>query len=1475
MGLRDTVVKSLRSLFDADRIERANADSPSGQALRAAPANSIYSVWGREDVGGLLAVSQNLVDRYADYEAMLDYPDIRTAVHYFASDATQPNIDNGKVIWTTSNDRAIVGLANDLLGRRLRLEDDIFSLAFELCAYGNSFLELLVTENGLIGTNALPPATVRRVDQTDGTLIGFIQDISGRFTADQMDLRRMLAGEVEIPPTTALFEDWQINHFRLRSHNRRSSYGSSVSESARWIWKRLVMLEDAVMIYKLCLAGDSKVWTPTGYQLIKNLSVGDDVWSFNQSGELVQSKVTYSKCNGVDQLYEVRSANRKLVANGTHPVLVEYKDGELRTQRYVPVTELQPGVHSFVTPSFPEEHFEDVALAHTHVTPANCPQFVDETFARLFGYVSNAARVMCTNPLVMLDVDNHRVNDYAPAFKRYLHTSVLRSFAVTDGLFDFWRVNGLDLEIRRLPEWIFVAAPHVKYAFIQGVADAHIRDDTSATILSTAEYVAQLQVLVQQLGLTAGLPYAAADGLHALHISFADHQSSELIESVTKTEVGGIYDIGVDSYLHNFVADGVVVHNTRSPARNVFYVDVTDIPPAKREAYLKKQARDVKKKSLVDPKTGRLDMRYNPLCVAGDTKIPLLDGTNPTILEIIDKHNAGEEQWVYSVDRDDECKLVPGKIIWAGKTRANAELGKITLDDGSTLRVTPDHKMIRRDGSYVEAKDLKPHDSLMPFRRKHEKRQGYEMVYCPKSGQYHYTHRLLGQQLLGKVAHDGNVVHHKDHVKTNNTPSNLELMNKFEHTSYHFTVYNQTEEKRAATSIKNRERDSGKYIRAYNKSEKHKLDNEIRRDGQLQTHPEAFIQIVKDVIRANPTAGVHRLVDVLRERNDVLPILVEANTHLNRNTKSVNTGTIAKLARDLGFNTYPEFRQSVLCDNHKVAKIEFESAREDTYCITVDVYGNFATESGLFVKNSLDEDLFIGISEGKQHARVEVLAGPDYQCLAGETTIELLDGTTPTIKELAERGGEFWVFGCTPEGKVAPARGHSARVSGRDAPIWEVALDNETTVRCTWNHPFLTQDGRWVRARDLVIGTALMPLDGMSPRISVSRVTETDSRETVYDLTVDDVHCFAIGQGVFVHNSMNDILYFQNKMHGALMVPRAFLGQEAPAAGRGLLSAEDARAARVTMTVQREIRNGVERMIRIDQAARGFPNPWQTEFTVNMTVPSGVYELAAMEVRNARADLANRMLPFVSMRWVREHVFKMSMEEIDAIEQQADAEAMLQADRQRKQMEIAQPPQPPPPNVPPDGMQLPGGGPQPPQLPGGGDQPPPQLPGGDGTQLPTDGAPPAEALPPDATVADTTQLPPSPTGKQPVPPPPPVDPSAYYAPTPGSSMAMVVPPGGTAFPMRGAPSPFGRPAIVTSGPNQIEWQRIRDQQARLEEQRDKQSRANHQQLVDKLEQLKSEDRRFADRLSQAVQLLQEVKAHAFVGGRANPFARPR
>jgi len=98
-------------------------------------------------------------------------------------------------------------------------------------------------------------------------------------------------------------------------------------------------------------------------------------------------------------------------------------------------------------------------------------------------------------------------------------------------------------------------------------------------------------------------------------------------------------------------------------------------------------------------------------------------------------------------------------------------------------------------------------------------------------------------------------------------------------------------------------------------------------------------------------------------------------------------------------------------------------------------------------------------------------------CLAGDTSVVLLDGTTPTIKELADSwtGEPFYVFSCRPDGQIVPGRAHHPRKTGT-RPVLRVHLDDGGYVDLTEDHQVLRRDGFYVEAGKLVSGDSLMPL---------------------------------------------------------------------------------------------------------------------------------------------------------------------------------------------------------------------------------------------------------------------------------------------------------------------------------------------------------------------------------------------------------------
>jgi len=171
----------------------------------------------------------------------------------------------------------------------------------------------------------------------------------------------------------------------------------------------------------------------------------------------------------------------------------------------------------------------------------------------------------------------------------------------------------------------------------------------------------------------------------------------------------------------------------------------------------------------------------NPCCFAGSTLIAVADGRNAvTIKQLVDE---GNDIPVYCVDKNQKSN-----ISWMRQfqqTGSNVEMFKVTLDDGSFVRVTANHKFPMRDGSYKEANKLVSGDSLIPFRsyerngRRHvEANPGHSNYYLDIQSRriYEFSH--------GSIPSDYHI-HHIDEDKLNDVISNLSAINGSDHLSYH------------------------------------------------------------------------------------------------------------------------------------------------------------------------------------------------------------------------------------------------------------------------------------------------------------------------------------------------------------------------------------------------------------------------------------------------------------------------------------------------------------------------------------------------------------------------------------------------------------------------------------------------------------------------------------------------------------------
>lgn len=167
------------------------------------------------------------------------------------------------------------------------------------------------------------------------------------------------------------------------------------------------------------------------------------------------------------------------------------------------------------------------------------------------------------------------------------------------------------------------------------------------------------------------------------------------------------------------IEDAVVIYRiSRAPERRIFYIDVGNLPKLKAEQYVNDIMNKFRNKIVYDATTGETRDDRRHLCLSMDTKVPLLDGRTLTLSEISEEYKS-KELWAYSCDPI-TGKFVPGLITWAGVSRPDAEVMRLTLDNGETIICTPDHKFPVWNKNLVQAKDLIVGDSMIPLYRRNQ-----------------------------------------------------------------------------------------------------------------------------------------------------------------------------------------------------------------------------------------------------------------------------------------------------------------------------------------------------------------------------------------------------------------------------------------------------------------------------------------------------------------------------------------------------------------------------------------------------------------------------------------------------------------------------------------------------------------------------------------------------------------------------------
>ena len=507
--------------------------------------------------------------------------------------------------------------------------------------------------------------------------------------------------------------------------------------------------------------------------------------------------------------------------------------------------------------------------------------------------------------------------------------------------------------------------------------------------------------------------------------------------------------------------DSIIIYRVqRAPERRMFKIDVGNMPTHMAMAFVERVKNEISQRRIPTQTQGgvnMMDATYNPLCLDLATKIPLLDGRTLTLSDLINEFDQGKQNWAYSCDPVSGA-VVPGVISWAGITKRDTKVLRLTLDNGETLTCTPSHKIPVLGKGFIEAKDLTVYDSLISYNTQEKKigntGNSYQQVWNHVSNKWEWTHRLVGEFFRSRQEHQEfthltenadkvkQVIHHKDHNRFNNNPDNLVYMNKEDHILYHASQKkefwkNMSPEFRVMITGKISETTKQNWSNLSESDKANALQNiksaQKKSVWMRKNDPNVAASYKKNMgesrrryMRDNPAGAelilkncekrikfqnqkliltremLNRVAQLAKTEKNKISVISQCNNDsylLNllkqENIEQHTSGNpqckidftkwgyskMDRLLAQFGYKNWKDFVSKIDSYNHKITKIEYLEDEMDVGTLTIDAkekwhsHHTFATASGIFVKNSMNEDYFFPTTAEGRGSSVEVLPG--------------------------------------------------------------------------------------------------------------------------------------------------------------------------------------------------------------------------------------------------------------------------------------------------------------------------------------------------------------------------------------------------------------------------------------------------------------------------------------------------------------------
>ena len=583
--------------------------------------------------------------------------------------------------------------------------------------------------------------------------------------------------------------------------------------------------------------------------------------------------------------------------------------------------------------------------------------------------------------------------------------------------------------------------------------------------------------------------------------------------------------------------------------------------------------------------TGEISLALDLYCLAGYTRIPLLDGTCPTIKELTE--SGVDKFWVYGFVNGNLKPVLARNPHISGR---NAKLLRVSWGSGF-IDATPSHQFLTKRG-LVRAADLIPGDSLEPLnlvrgcvqpvdadhRVAQSIRRGYEAIQV--SGEWTQTHKWVYETFNGKLP-IGYVIHHDDIRHKNNRPDNLRSLLWLEHRELHEKIGRLPPEieaqRRASVSRKIKEKWQDPVYRAKMIPHCRNRGKQLRDSGVAfrgGSKPTSSWEIVCDTasqlgwslnqytLIAACKISIATLQRMLRRAGLSWSEFKDKYSNNQQSQIEVERGSrpralLRRCAREIinaNLDLYDwDTSVGLLPRDNKPTKEKVEYYFGSLNALATEVGYNHTVVSVIELAETATEVYDLYVDEGHLFAAGTtdgewVITHNSDECISGRTVIPLLDGSRPTVSELAAKGPDhkFWVYAKNDAGQYVPAEAYNARVTRKNAEMVRVLLDDTSYLRVTPDHLFMLRDGSYREARLLQQGDSLMPLYLKTRyRGKKTKYYEKLPYPTAgqYDFIYDGEHFTSVHRWAYesLHDDRPEVIHHSN-FRGRDNTPRNLIG---------------------------------------------------------------------------------------------------------------------------------------------------------------------------------------------------------------------------------------------------------------------------------------------------------------------------------------------